>query len=449
MTLPLKSDGDEFSAAEYNEIRDRLGAVKSYVSTANGNYWKLTDNLIFLEPGGSNLALLIQAAIDALGANGGTVDARAYVGTQTFSASITLTTNVTLLLGPGDFTANAMPVFKMQTDSVLKGAGHLATEITSNGTSHGVQSEVPGTGASNLIIQDLRFNNTSRTNAGAIGVNFQNVLASRVHNVTVVNFETSFYVQGAAYYNEFFSCEAVTAVTGWKIENGGHETIIYGGRALGCTTGVYINFADNVKVIGMAIETFTTGMNLGPLTPTGQPLILAVRLESATGTALLLGPGLNGAVIISPKFQAVPTEISGTGNSTTILRGGDLVTNQGGNPLVTHSSPGASANVELKVIGQAVNSRRTQLQATADWVLAFLTDAGATQFSPIQAYRSDGRAILGDGSRAMIGAPNSAPNDALLPTSSISFYLDQVANNLKVRVKYSDGTFKTGTVALV
>lgn len=53
-------------------------------------------------------------------------------------------------------------------------------------------------------------------------------------------------------------------------------------------------------------------------------------------------------------------------------------------------------------------------------------------------------------SRANIGVPASAPTDADLQASEVSFYLDEVGNALKARVKYADGTtLKTGTVALL
>lgn len=47
-----------------------------------------------------------------------------------------------------------------------------------------------------------------------------------------------------------------------------------------------------------------------------------------------------------------------------------------------------------------------------------------------------------------IKSNNEAPDDATLSNSDIVFYLDQSGNNLKVRVKYSDGTLKTATIAL-
>lgn len=50
--------------------------------------------------------------------------------------------------------------------------------------------------------------------------------------------------------------------------------------------------------------------------------------------------------------------------------------------------------------------------------------------------------------RSYLGAANTAPADADLVNGTISFYLDEGTNDLKVRVRYSDGTLKTATVAL-
>ncbi|SRR5260370_2922873 len=57
-------------------------------------------------------------------------------------------------------------------------------------------------------------------------------------------------------------------------------------------------------------------------------------------------------------------------------------------------------------------------------------------------------ALINDGS-IIQRTPAVAPTDANLTNSSISFYLDEAGNNLKVRVKYSSGTLKTATVVLI
>ena len=50
--------------------------------------------------------------------------------------------------------------------------------------------------------------------------------------------------------------------------------------------------------------------------------------------------------------------------------------------------------------------------------------------------------------RVRQAAPGTAPADADLWNNSVSIWLDQANNNLVVKVKYSNGTVKSGTVAL-
>ncbi len=56
--------------------------------------------------------------------------------------------------------------------------------------------------------------------------------------------------------------------------------------------------------------------------------------------------------------------------------------------------------------------------------------------------------LLANG-RMLYGVSNIAPIDGDIPNSHVTAYLDEVGNTLTFRVRYSDGTLKTGTVALV
>jgi hypothetical protein len=48
-----------------------------------------------------------------------------------------------------------------------------------------------------------------------------------------------------------------------------------------------------------------------------------------------------------------------------------------------------------------------------------------------------------------IGIPKIAPTDANIPPNHCFIWLNEGANLLTFRVRYSNGTLKTGTVALV
>jgi len=50
--------------------------------------------------------------------------------------------------------------------------------------------------------------------------------------------------------------------------------------------------------------------------------------------------------------------------------------------------------------------------------------------------------------RLFVSTPDSAPTDATLFSNSVSAYLDEAANKLHFRAKYSDNSLKTGEVAL-
>lgn len=107
------------------------------------------------------------------------------------------------------------------------------------------------------------------------------------------------------------------------------------------------------------------------------------------------------------------------------VKGSDGNFSAGGNRSFMDHSLGYTRFGSLRGGGAAVNGIR------------FFVDGG-----------EGGKLIAEGAGRWILRTPNSAPVDADLDNSTISMYLDQAGNNLKVRVKYSDATLKTATIAL-
>lgn len=77
------------------------------------------------------------------------------------------------------------------------------------------------------------------------------------------------------------------------------------------------------------------------------------------------------------------------------------------------------------------------------WVRHWLAQAGAL-VEYLRGFVESGQNVPA----VAISAPNSAPSSAAMTDGSITAYLDESGNNLKFRVRYSNGTVKTATVAL-
>lgn len=99
----------------------------------------------------------------------------------------------------------------------------------------------------------------------------------------------------------------------------------------------------------------------------------------------------------------------------------------------------------------STNSIREQADIDTAWIDN--TDATRKSRLILKAWDTAAREVArgwGDGAsgRIAVAAPASAPTDEHLANGQISFYVDEVGNNLLVRVKYSDGTLKLATIAL-
>lgn len=75
------------------------------------------------------------------------------------------------------------------------------------------------------------------------------------------------------------------------------------------------------------------------------------------------------------------------------------------------------------------------------------SDNGSTQ---VDIYGdADAQTIKMTAANGVVFSAPASTTAAILANGTISFYLDEVGNNLKVAVQYSDGTTKTATIALL
>lgn len=86
----------------------------------------------------------------------------------------------------------------------------------------------------------------------------------------------------------------------------------------------------------------------------------------------------------------------------------------------------------------------TFVEANGDRTALF----GQVNLGPLEVYTQDDSFITHD-LRPFLHAPSSAPVDGDIHTNQVSFWLDEGSNLLVFRVRYSVGTFKTGTVSLI
>lgn len=207
-----------------------------------------------------------------------------------------------------------------------------------------------------------------------------------------------------------------------------------------------------------------TNVGIGTNTPSSKFTVVAnigdgVRAQSSiTGNYIILTGGNNsvGPYILSnftlgiktPDAEVQLGKSSGSGRAliyvdSSITTGLHISANStGGNAIVLDTNGDcsfagsvavntsiASLGAELHVVGSGNTSATFGFRVDSSTVNGLLR------------VRNDGYIIQ--------SALNSAIADGDLANSQMSFYLDEAGNTLTVKVKYSGGTVKTGTVALV
>ena len=139
----------------------------------------------------------VQAAIDALPSTGGHVDASGCEGAQTLATDLNLgsaTKPVKLSLGGAvTWTLTSPAQIILFADSVLEGSGHQ-TLIQGNHTTALVVVGAAGAGADNAVVRDLAIDNTSRGNAGGVGIAVVDTLEPLFSNLRITNVERGFHL---------------------------------------------------------------------------------------------------------------------------------------------------------------------------------------------------------------------------------------------------------------
>lgn len=193
---------------------------------------------------------------------------------------------------------------------------------------------------------------------------------------------------------------------------------------------------------------------------------VAVGSEAVVGdAAVAVGPAVfaDGLRCVAVGYGATATGDDSAAVSAGATATADHSTAVGNNAEATQTSAiavgyGSDAN-GINSIAIGLNASATT-SAIAIGQAAEATQSGGIAIGTVSAIHNDsiaiGNSIITTGTqqinlgvaRPFLGCANSAPADALLADGQCSIWVDQTANQLTFKVKYSTGVVKSGTVAL-
>jgi hypothetical protein len=230
---------------------------------------------------GADAGAKIKNCIEALPSSGGICDATALTASQTISNTITLPKNTTLKLGRTSYTAYVVPVFILNDNSELAGAGWrdvagYGTTITLLGTtggqalrlvSWGNGSKIPGGSAAKVQIHDIEIIGTS-TSDGSIGFDLQGMQMGNIARNRIQNFQTGIRTGWGTWhwncdcYSRFDDNQVVSALIAVDMQastnantwiGGNFQPFIKGG--IGFKLGGWVN-----RILAADVENFPGGI---------------------------------------------------------------------------------------------------------------------------------------------------------------------------------------------
>lgn len=105
-------------------------------------------------------------------------------------------------------------------------------------------SPLPGDRSYYINIRDLAVSNTSKLNAGSIGIDLSQISHADIKNVRVYEAETGIKRRGWAYYSNFYKVDVSSCVYGLDLAQGCNSNNFYGGKIDDCDIGAWIHQVD-------------------------------------------------------------------------------------------------------------------------------------------------------------------------------------------------------------